>query len=106
MTLADVIARCRKTAVTSEYLIHYTATRTGMVPGAPVRLTAKSAAFARTGKQTGILDQEHRLTTKSGAYRRGCVTNGGMSIRRRYSAICRIRRLKPVRMRSGLNRVG
>ncbi len=37
MTLADVIAQCKKTGVISQYLIHYKGTKNGTVPGAPSR---------------------------------------------------------------------
>jgi integrase len=57
MTLADVIGRCKRTGVISQYLIHYTGTRKGIVPGAPVRLDAISAAFARARKKAGIPDE-------------------------------------------------
>lgn len=56
MTLADVIARCKKTGVISQYLIHYTGRKNGTVPGAPVGLGVISAAFARARKKAGIPD--------------------------------------------------
>ncbi|MGG5541913.1 phage integrase Arm DNA-binding domain-containing protein [Burkholderia vietnamiensis] len=57
LTLADVIARCKKTGVLSQYLIHYTSTKNGTVPGAPVKLAVISAAFARARRKAKIADE-------------------------------------------------
>ncbi|WP_166741920.1 phage integrase central domain-containing protein [Burkholderia cepacia] len=57
MTLADVIARCKKTGVISQYLIHYATRKNGTVPGAPVGLGVISAAFARARKKAKIPDE-------------------------------------------------
>ncbi|KVE87763.1 hypothetical protein WI99_11570 [Burkholderia cepacia] len=57
MTLADVITRCKKTGVVSQYLIHYTTRKNGTVPGAPVGLGVISAAFARARKKAKIPDE-------------------------------------------------
>ncbi|AFQ50407.1 tyrosine-type recombinase/integrase [Burkholderia cepacia] len=57
MALADVIARCKKTGVISQYLIHYTTRKNGTVPGAPVGLAVISAAFARARRKAKIPDE-------------------------------------------------
>ncbi|MCA8092149.1 tyrosine-type recombinase/integrase [Burkholderia anthina] len=57
LSLADVIARCKKTGVLSQYLIRYTGTKNGTVPGAPVGLAVISAAFARARRKAGIPDE-------------------------------------------------
>ncbi|WP_423368468.1 hypothetical protein [Burkholderia sp. LMG 32019] len=57
MTLADVIARCKKSDAISPYLIHYTITKNGTVPGTPVGLVIISAAFARARGKAGVPDE-------------------------------------------------
>ncbi|WP_279608207.1 tyrosine-type recombinase/integrase [Burkholderia gladioli] len=57
MTLDDVISRCKKTGVISQYLIHYTSAKNGTERGAPVGLAIISAAFARARKKAGIPDE-------------------------------------------------
>ncbi|WP_155637842.1 tyrosine-type recombinase/integrase [Burkholderia cepacia] len=52
-----MISRRKNTGVISQYLIHYTGTKNGTVPGAPVGLAAISEAFARARRTAGIPDE-------------------------------------------------
>ncbi|MGU3781619.1 hypothetical protein [Burkholderia metallica] len=87
MTLADVIARCKKTGVIGQYLIPYTETKNVTVPGAPVGLGVISTAFARVRKKAASRMRTHRRSAKSGAFRSDDMTSRETSTRRHCSAI-------------------
>lgn len=83
MSLADVIAQCRKTQVVSKYLIHHTKNRGAARRGDPIRLQTLTDTFTEARKLAEIPDEnaptfheirslskrtyddEHRVDTKA-----------------------------------------